>query len=71
MKKYDARKMAKIIKFGKGVIRTKKDAMNYIKFGHNPDKLLLNFNVVNNDALQYILAEIEMNKIKLNQKSAF
>jgi hypothetical protein len=66
MNKYDAKKMAKIIKFGKGIIRTKKDAVDYIKFGYNPNKLLFNFTVLDNDALQYILAKMEMTKIKLN-----
>jgi len=58
--------MAESLGFGKGVIRTKKDAMDYIKFGYNPNKLLANFTVLDNSALQYILSEMAMSRIKLN-----
>jgi hypothetical protein len=66
MEKYDARKMVKTIKFGKGVIRTKKDVIDYIKFGYNPNRLLLDFTVTDNDALQYIFAEMSISKIRIN-----
>lgn len=54
------------VKFGKGIIRSKKDAMNYIKFGYNPYKLLKNFKIIDNFALQYVLAEAAKSKVNLN-----
>jgi glycerol-3-phosphate responsive antiterminator len=58
MKKFDINKLIDSIEFGKGIIRTKEDAIDYIKFGYNPIKMLHNFTIIDNQALQFILAEI-------------
>lgn len=58
MKKFDINKLIDSIEFGKGIIRTKEDAIDYIKFGYNPIKMLHNFTIIDSQALQFILAEI-------------
>lgn len=59
-------KLTEGIKFGRGIIRSKKNAEGYINFGYSPSRLLLHYDIVNDEALQYILAEIAREKSKLN-----
>jgi hypothetical protein len=65
MKSFDIKKFAEQIKLGKGKIKSRKDAEDYIKFGSNPNTLLLYFEV-SDEALQYILAQTAMDEIKQN-----
>jgi len=65
MKPFDIRKFAGQFEFNKGIIRNRKKAEDLIKLGYKPNRLLLHF-VVDNDSLQFILAQIENDKIKYN-----
>ncbi len=65
MKPFDVGEFAKYLKFGKGIIESRKDAESYIKQGYLPDRLLLHFKM-NDDTLQYVLSQCAVSKIRLN-----
>ncbi len=66
MKKINNKNFIENFKFGKGIIRSKSDAQNYIKFGYNPSRLLLHYKIVDIQATQYIISEIAKKEIILN-----
>lgn len=60
------KKLLEKFQFGKGTIRSKKDAEDYINFGYKPSRLLLHYDIVDNKALQYVLAKIAKEETMLN-----
>ena len=66
MESFNPKKIIKNLEFGKGLIKNRTDAKDYINLGYNPNRLLLHFKVIDNNALQYILSQIENDKLKNN-----
>lgn len=65
MKSFNTTNFIKQFNFGKGFIKSKNDAKEYIDIGYKPERLLLHFGV-SDDALQYILSKIATSKISYN-----
>ena len=65
MKQFDVHNFLNEIKFGKGFIKNKIIAKEYIDIGYSPTKLLLHFDIAD-EALLYILSVIATSNEKLN-----